>query len=112
MNDSSHVIGDAMEDSEALGLRFIPERARCVTSGGTETQGLRSSGDRTPRVSSALEWGARKETHPARGSPCATGPGSHRGTGASWGRVVTSNAQPIESVPPGALGGCFDCMWT
>ena len=37
------VIVPAMEDSEALGLRFVPERDRCWHSGGTETQGLRSS---------------------------------------------------------------------
>ena len=63
--------------------------------------------DRTPRVSSEPEWAARKETHPARGTPCATGPDSHRGTGASGGRVVKATPRRLESVPPGALGGCF-----
>lgn len=61
--------------------------------------------DRTPRVSSEPEWAAREKTQPAHGSPCATGAACQIATAASWGRVVTSNAQPIESLPPGALGG-------
>ena len=61
--------------------------------------------DRTPRVSSGPAWAARKETHPACGTPCATGPDSHRGIGASGGRVVRATPRLSESLPPGALGG-------
>ena len=61
--------------------------------------------DRTPRVSSGPEWAARESTHPARGTPCATGLACQRGTRASGGRVVRATPRRFESLPPGALGG-------
>lgn len=44
MSHTFFVIVAAMEDSEALVLCFVPARDRCCHSGGTEYQGLRSSG--------------------------------------------------------------------
>jgi len=39
---------------------------------------------------------------------CATGPDSHRGIGTRRSRAVKATPCRMESVPPGALGGCFD----
>lgn len=59
---------------------------------------------RTPRVSSGPEWAARESTHPAHGSPCATGRPCQRGSRASGGRVVIATPRRLESLPPGCAG--------
>ena len=96
----------------------VPGLSRCLGSSAkpllhqrTQSKGLfcvLSSRRAVDTRVNAHEIGAREVRQPARGTSCATGPNSHRGIGASRGRVVTSNARPNESVPLGALGGCFD----
>jgi len=99
------VIAATMEESEAPGFRFARLSAdHCGSSGGTETRGLRSSGDRTPRDRAGPVWAERKSTHPARGSPCATGRPCQRGSRASGGRVVIATPRRLNRCLLGALG--------
>lgn len=102
------VIVAAMEDSEALGLRFDPLSGdRCCHSGGTRTQGLRSSGGRTPRVSSGPVSAARKE-RPALLHPKASRGACQRGTpDAIPASGEDKRDVRSESLPLGALGGFF-----
>ena len=105
-----NIIADTMVDLEARSFCFNPfSGSPCV---GLGEQSLRaffrsSSGDRQGASANGAEISRTQKRHPARGTPCATGPDSHRGIGASRGRVVTSNALPIESVPLGCAGVGF-----
>jgi len=63
--------------------------------------------DRTPRVSSGPEWAARKETHPARGTPSRDRPGLSQRYRGKRGPSGESNAPPIGICASGCAGRVF-----
>lgn len=70
--------------------------------------GFFASQDRTPHVSSGLDMGrSEKNTTGVRFTRNDRGSLSERDC-RKLGPSGESNAQPIESLPPGALAGCFD----
>lgn len=75
--------------------------------GNRQRQPQSTCNDRTPRVSSGPESAARKE-RPALVNPEARRPACQRGTGERLVAMGEDKRQSDESLPPGALGGCFD----
>lgn len=100
-------IAATVEDSEALGFRFDPLSGdRCGSSGERRPRAFVRSDSRTPRAEVSLNRLLGRKDRPSLTPRRAARPVSE-GPDKIQGRVVKTNPVSTESLPLGALGGCF-----
>jgi hypothetical protein len=104
MRYRSIISADTLDDSEALGFCFKPLNGHLVSARGAETKGLFCFPDRQGALADGLHGLNPRNTTGVRYTLHDRGSLSERDC-RKLGPSGESNAQPIESLPPGALGG-------